>query len=489
MKSKKLLVSVAVIIVAVTLALSHTACSERAKITDIFADGYKFGTDYTFTSNSADGLADCTDCAVTADGFVTARSGNYYVLYNIDTNRVVASSVRQITSVFAGLYGITEEDGSTSFYGKNGFIARAEQGQYTVRNSEVAFSDGRVLKVSANGEPYYAGAGKTFADFCIGDYYIEEVAGGDNIYIYDKDNMLVDYINTRKLVGAPEDATVTVVALKNKLVFQVLTEVTEEDADYDFMSDGVKYIYRTYLYDIKKSKLNSFDTDYIMRSNIVYDGAADIFAEYNYAMVYAYKINDDDYLAPLKLCVFNDKLEEVVDLDDYLQGATYIARIDDATTVIANDDAVVFYKGKKFDRMIRSTDITFTSSGYMRMQNKYVDSNLNEVLDMFGREQLFGSLPTDRRIYYAVDGAMFVYNKQGVTVKLGDEYAVYDSCYTITEVTGGISMYHSYNGKAIFMNKHYEAVSHMYRGGYGLIAARSEDGKTEYYSYRLTASN
>ena len=34
-----------------------------------------------------------------------------------------------------------------------------------------------------------------------------------------------------------------------------------------------------------------------MRSNIVYDGAADIFAEYNYAMVYAYKINDDDYLA------------------------------------------------------------------------------------------------------------------------------------------------------------------------------------------------
>ncbi|MDE6549932.1 MAG: hypothetical protein K2M44_00285 [Clostridia bacterium] len=483
MNGKKLIVSISVImVVAIIAMLSLSACSESAKLTDIFADGYKYGQEYSLSAHTADGLSGCSDCVVNADGFVTARRGDSNVLYNIDTDRTIVTTGNRISMVFSGLYSVVD-DSSVAFYGKNGFITRAEYGQYTVRSSEVVFSDGRVLRVNAKGEPYYVGSEKAQAEICVGDYYIEPTDDG-NIYVYDNNKKLIKYINSAVLLNAPDDSIITVVALKNKLAFQVLTQVTDEDADYDFITEDVKYIYRSYIYDIKKAKLSAQDTPYVLRSNLIGSNA-----KYNYALVFGFKINEDKCLSPIKICVFNDKLEEVIDLDDYLQGAIGIVRYDENTTVIYNDDVAAFYRGKKFDCMYKRDEIDFTSSGHMRLQNKFVDSNFNELLDMFGREQLFRYLPTDKRIYYAVDGAMFVYNKQGETVKLGDEYAVYGSCYTITEVTGAISMYHSYNGKAIFMNKHYTSVSTYYKGEYGLIAALNEDGVTQYYAYRLASQD
>ena len=387
MRNKKLIIVAALVLVAATTLCALAGCQNfnSAKILMSFEPIY---TDKTVKAQELTKLTGCDNVLSLEEGILTAsRSTNNHILYNIESDTIIASSDGSFGKIIDGIYYTANEysERTYTFYDKNGVIkSQVKSGEFSVSGKMLSFSDGTVAVATDDGaiiierNLYNATDIQKYAADVIYKNDKITVIGGEGAYmVLDAQGSFKNFVYLPRLINAAEeDDFITLYLGNGKIAIQSSRELTEVEAKkgYTYVEDGVYVLLNTYVYDFAKDKLKKVNFDWLLP-----DEEIDKSKDEDYALVGARQIVSKHLAAVQSIIVVDNNLKVRVKLNDIVDNAVDFAVADDSNYIIR--DYVMTYVYDAKGKLVKNYVNVYSSyDGYIEVGNHVYDLKGNEVL-------------------------------------------------------------------------------------------------------------
>ena len=513
MRNKKLIFVATLILTISVLLCAFVGCSKEVTPAEILTSFYKDEAKSTAKTVELTNLEGYTISQYDSELVIARKYENdeyTYALVNVAENKVIATSENNFSWAINGVYYTykdVEEERMYSFYSKDGVVKQlVKQGEYSASGSQITFNDGTVAISTKSGVVVFE---KTLensmnmvnyinADVYENDDMIIINNYSDNFLVYDKDGNFKYSVKLSTIINSSEDDEVIVANLgKGKVAIQVMRELTEVEAEssFDFIMDGKYYDLFTYIYDLNTKELKEKDFNKVLYGDYT---SATMSKDDNYAMLYVYDISTKHVATDISMIVTDVELNEKVNLNDFVKGATYFVAIDESTFAIVDHMMVYLFNEK--GEMIKSYSemTTGTKSGLINAGRYFYDLKGNQVFKLDMDAPTWMNIESDGLIYYVKekDGELSeicVFDSKTNTtasynIENYDQVDVNNKaiCFTISDEDGNKTIYSCYDGKAISSKKFASVSARNSGNGYYIITAIDADGNTTYFSYTVS---
>ena len=511
MRNKRIIFIATLIITVSVLLFAFAGCNLGSKPAGILLSFYNDSENLKVKVLTYE-LSDLKDYVIqqTYGKLIVATKENDYMLYNISNDKKLAISNKPFTMEMDGVFSTYKEvNGERIYYfcDEIGVIKEnVRQEDYIKLGSQIIFSDGTVVMSTKLGVKTLEMTLENAMDMANysnariyenGDFTILNNSS-DNFLIYDNDGNFKYSMKLSAVVNASIDDEVSITNLgQGKVAIQVIRELTDVEAQssFDFVVEGKYCDLFTYIYDLASRELKE-----VVFNNIIYGEYtnATMSKDDKYALLYVYDISTKHISSDVNIIVTDISLKEKVKLNDFVNGATSFAIIDESAFAISDSTMVYVFnqKGKLINNY--SKDVLVNNSDLINVGKNYYDLKGNKSITLDDKCTLIDAR-SNGLLYYIeeIEGVRFfrvwdskelsftAYNldayELGKIVVEGEMLF-----YTISSIDGSFIIYSSYNGKTI-SDKKYVSASAVRSGNsdYYIITAVDTEGKTVYYSYRV----
>lgn len=519
MKKKKLLIFTCLLLV-LTLMLCSLAGCQKFKLSNLENKDYA-AEDDTLKVKTLSALSGY-DFSSVNQGFIVAEKKDAenkfseIVLYNAHSEKILLSVKENFDAYTFEYYeGVAIVRNTltdhTDVFDKNGAVLSADNTKLSSTTTNgyfryLYFSNAKTVTIDIESgvakvkDTQIGGEPSNLVKF--GDHYFESIGGesGFVLAIYDKNMNFQRYFDIESQIDMTSaDADATTAMLRDGRILMTLASSLPDDAtSYDFINEGTKYVNRSYIIDLNSLSVTKVEPKYFI------SGMAD--ESFNYNILYFQDLSDKTMSSAFSLGVFDDDLNLLFNLSDYLADIDSVEVLDNGDIKLKNRDlALILDKNGNTVASYYTEGVTDYGPFLMKL-----DGNTKSFYDQYGKEiftldsegNIVTSLESSRYIYYtetievSSEGAseihLMAYDTETKTSK---DLGLYSSisfnssinAYTVTATTdnGTVkSLYSGEDGKAIFENLTDPVISSYSSGSDRLMTVTVDGSTTFYYFYR-----
>ncbi|MBR5140329.1 MAG: hypothetical protein IKV16_04660 [Clostridia bacterium] len=429
------------------------------------------------------------------------EDGEYYKVYNAETNSVVLSGSAEDheVSVFS-VYGIyfvkvvsefSDEKDTTTIYNANG-VSVASATDYSAPDVSTSLDmfefDNVIYRVDEEGGVEEV-CESVFFDLSSYDCKTTEhyfVVDDNEISVYDLELNNVFYWEYNN----DNCDEMEILILSDKYVLaQALVELAQDESEYDVLMDGDKYDLVSIILNVKNGKENEVDLNYFV-NDIMY--IADEVNSYEYdafqlpdgADVLAYityienkaVIDDEVYVT---LNPKNAKVKKTVaeEYDAYyrIDEDLWFLRYKSGDTVLADDKCEVIAKFENPDEITAS---------YIVANGKIFDFSLTELYDLKSNDMTVYATLANNIILADEEGDKYLFNGSATVNKIED-FNTHSNQYYVTVDDGDYTFYNE-NG-AVITSKTLSSYTQIYSNDDNtlkIFKLVDEDYNISYYAFK-----
>ena len=513
---------ITLICLSVCFVVLLTSCAGKKNFDKVYKD-YEWVDEYAEALSGVDKISGLKDYEVVTTGGSLVEFENdddSAKVYNVATGEVIYDFNSSDVDAFGFFqifgkdffYIVREFDGEdydyrTAFYNERGVEIANVEGEYDaddVRKCQDLFQiDDKVYRVYDDGSVNTVVADNPFFgtlpefDYKTADYYY--VFYSDSFAAYDYNLEQVAYWE-----AASEEYEVRSINLlsEDRVLVQTERELPDSEKKYDYVYEGTKYEFKSYIINVKKNNAKEVALDYVVEevkpANVAkpYGSDPDSLGLDNYAKVYM--IEDKVVKTAESELVYADLNGKTGKIKSIL-----FADIDGTVTPIAADRFLYRnYSGETYlmdesgeiiSRFSRSA-VSATNEKFIKVGDKLYNFDLQLVRDLeYSDKAIYGLLAhtallkateTNDDNYYNY----YVLSENGEDVKLKGMYVSNDKDYIITyDADGSDVFYYVYDEYGTQIKKFSETsgvrVVASYEGTY-VLAVTNADNEVEYYTLK-----
>ena len=272
-KMKKFVKSVLALAMVVVLSIGMTGCAKISKLLPETTGTYSFSIDDFYCLSSTKAYSTVSQNGKYAVLRESDGNDGKYIVIDVEKDEIVCSSKNPITIIDNGLFAWYDQSEEKYFVHANDNISVYNEG--SINDLAHTFVDAATLArtyVDFNGnvktETNPFAKILTYSDDYekMGDNYVKEV--DDGVFdVFNKDGKYVRTVKINELFGWSQDEmAIYSWSIDDTMFIQTIRVLADDAKDYDFVSEGKKYDFTTYTYNVSKNKVKVLnDFNYMVR--------------------------------------------------------------------------------------------------------------------------------------------------------------------------------------------------------------------------------